>query len=59
MALWCAAHGMAHQFSIGSSRNLSLAEKLRSSSRIMHMALIGVVKSIGIEIPVGVCHEHA
>lgn len=50
---------MAHQFSIGSSRNLSLAEKLRSSSRIMHMALIGVVKSIGIEIPVGVCHEHA
>ncbi|MEX3505798.1 hypothetical protein VVR85_02570 [Corynebacterium sp. LK2590] len=58
MALWCAAHGMAHQFSVGSFRHLSLEEKLRSSSHIMDLALIGVAKSIGLEIPATACHRH-
>lgn len=58
MALWCAAHGMAHQFSVGSFRHLSLEEKLRSSSHIMDLALIGVVKSIGLDVPENARHRH-
>lgn len=58
MALWCAAHGMAHQFSVGSFRLLSLEEKLRSSSHIMDLGLMGLVNSLGLDVPVDALHRH-
>ena len=37
---------------------MSQEEKLRSSSHIMDLALIGVVKSIGLDVPENARHRH-